>query len=1354
MESCLNFTSQLYKRAYTQPCSFAILVLLTLLSSATELRAATVTATWNPNPEVNIAGYQLSYGTKSGSYTTTIDVGKVTSTTLTLADGTTYYFAVRAYNTTGLISSYSAEASVTTSAAAGSSTAPSISNVTPTSGAAGVSVTITGSNFGSTKGTSTVTFNGVAATPTSWSATSIGVPVPSGATTGNVVVTVGSVASNGLAFTVTTTTAAPSLTSLSPVSGAVGTAVTIAGSNFGSTKGTSTVTFNGVAGTPTIWSATSIVVPVPSGTATGNVVVTVGGVASNGQTFTVTTSGSPVSIGFVQRNYATPQSPTASVSVPFTSAQSAGNLNVVAVGWNDSTQTVQSVKDSNGNIYVRAVGPTVLSGQLSQSIYYAPNIASASAGANTVTVTFSGAAAFPDVRVAEYRGVDPTNPYDGGIGATGTSTTSDSGTLTTTASSDLLVGANMVTNVTNSAGTGYTSRVITSPDADILEDRVVTAAGSYNATAPVSGGSWVMQLAAFRAASGTSSPVPSLTSLSPANGAVGTVVTIAGSNFGSTKGTSSVMFNGTAGTPTSWSATSIVVPVPSGATTGNVVVTVGGVASNALTFTVTSTTTPSLTSLSPTSGTVGTVVTIAGSNFGSTKGTSSVTFNGTAATPTSWSATSIVVPVPSGATTGNVVVTVGGVASNGRTFTVTTAAPSLTSLSPTSGAVGTVVTIAGSNFGSTKGTSSVTFNGTVATPTSWSATSIVAPVPSGATTGSVVVTVGGVASNGQTFTVTSTTPSVTTLSPTSGAVGTAVTITGSNFGSTKGTSSVTFNGTVATPTSWSATSIVAPVPSGATTGNVVVTVGGVASNGQPFTVTTPVSISFVQRNYATPQSPTATVAVPYTAAQSAGNLNVVAVGWNDSTSTVQSVKDSKGNVYLRAVGPTVLSGQLSQSIYYAANIGSAAAGANTVTVTFSGAASFPDVRIAEYRGLDPASPFDGGVGATGTSTTSNSGALTTTGANELLIGANMVTWVTSAAGTGYTSRVITSPDGDILEDRVVTTAGSYNATAPLSGGSWVMQIVAFRAASGSVTATALMSAAAAPPEVANDSSRASDYDGDNRSDLAVFTPSSGKWAVLQSSSNYMNSFSLTLGASTDVPVPGDYDGDGKADVAIFTPSTGNWTVLKSSSAFASKMSTTWGVSGDVPVPGDYDGDQKTDFAVFRPSTGEWLLTLSATQTTKTIVLGAPGDQPVAGDYDGDGLTDPGVFTPSTGTWTVLTSSSNFASRLTGKVGVSSDLLVPGDYDGDGRTDMAVYRASTGSWLILGSATGFGTTRTVTLGSSGDIPVPGDYDADGVTDVATYRPSTGQWSIVKSSDGSTLTSVWGTSGSDVPLPKHP
>lgn len=56
---------------------------------------------------------------------------------------------------------------------------------------------------------------------------------------------------------------------------------------------------------------------------------------------------------------------------------------------------------------------------------------------------------------------------------------------------------------------------------------------------------------------------PSLTSLPPANGPVGTSVTITGTNFGATQGPSTVSLNGAAATPTSWSATSILVAVPS-----------------------------------------------------------------------------------------------------------------------------------------------------------------------------------------------------------------------------------------------------------------------------------------------------------------------------------------------------------------------------------------------------------------------------------------------------------------------------------------------------------------------------------------------------------------------------------------------------------------------------------------------------------------------------------------------------------------------------------------------------------------------------------------------------------------------
>src|SRR4029077_11273760 len=132
--------------------------------------------------------------------------------------------------------------------------------------------------------------------------------------------------------------------------------------------------------------------------------------------------------------------------------------------------------------------------------------------------------------------------------------------------------------------------------------------------------------------------------------------------------------------------------------------------------------------------------------------------------------------------------------------------------------------------------------------------SIVVPVPAGGTTGTVVGTVGGLASNGPSFTVagpsalqslSAESPPRRSLSPTTGPVGTSVTVAGTNFGATQGTSTVKFNGTTATPTSWAATSIVGPAPTGATTGSVVVTVGGVTSKGMPFTVkadTTPPSV--------------------------------------------------------------------------------------------------------------------------------------------------------------------------------------------------------------------------------------------------------------------------------------------------------------------------------------------------------------------------------------------------------------------------------------------------------------------------------------------------------------------------------
>jgi hypothetical protein len=161
---------------------------------------------------------------------------------------------------------------------------------------------------------------------------------------------------------------------------------------------------------------------------------------------------------------------------------------------------VSSVTDSRGNGYALAVGPTKATG-LTSAIYYAKNIAG---GSNAVTVTFNGTAAYPNVNVLEYSGLDRANPLDVSAAASGNGTTANSGSATTTSANELIVGAGNPTSVFTGAGSGFSNRVING-FGGVSEDRVVSNSGSYNATAALTLGVWVMQMAAFR----TSAPPPS-----------------------------------------------------------------------------------------------------------------------------------------------------------------------------------------------------------------------------------------------------------------------------------------------------------------------------------------------------------------------------------------------------------------------------------------------------------------------------------------------------------------------------------------------------------------------------------------------------------------------------------------------------------------------------------------------------------------------------------------------------------------------------------------------------------------------------------------------------------------------------
>jgi hypothetical protein len=282
-----------------------------------------------------------------------------------------------------------------------------------------------------------------------------------------------------------------------------------------------------------------------------------------------------------------------------------------------------------------------------------------------------------------------------------------------------------------------------------------------------------------------------------------------------------------------------------------------------------------------------------------------------------------------------------------------------------------------------------------------------------------------------------------------------------------------------------------------------------------------------------------------------------------------------------------------------------------------------------------------------------------------------------------------------------------------------------------------------------------DFDGDTKTDIAVYRPTTGVWWILKSSTNFTTSSSNQWGASTDVPVTGDFDGDGKADPAVYRPSTGEWWILKSSTSFTTNSVYQWGESTDIPVSADFDGDGKTDVAVYRPSTGTWWIRQSSTNFTTYVSYqwGVSTDIPVPGDYDGDGKSDLAVYRPATGVWWILKSSTNLMTYATYQWGQAGDTPVMGDYDGDGKTDISVYRPTTGTWYIMKSSTNFAAYAAYQWGQAGDTPVMGDYDGDGKADVTVYRPASGVWYILKSSTNFTnyFATQWGLS-TDIPVLK--
>jgi hypothetical protein len=142
-----------------------------------------------------------------------------------------------------------------------------------------------------------------------------------------------------------------------------------------------------------------------------------------------------------------------------------------------------------------------------------------------------------------------------------------------------------------------------------------------------------------------------------------------------------------------------------------------------------------------------------------------------------------------------------------------------------------------------------------------------------------------------------------------------------------------------------------------------------------------------------------------------------------------------------------------------------------------------------------------------------------------------------------------------------------------------------------------------------------DFDGDLVTDHAVVRPNGGvlEWYVLKSRHKFTAPAvtAMVFGLAGDKPVPADYDGDGRTDIAVWRPSDGTWYYIKSSNGQFTFFQ--FGTNGDIPQPSDKDGDKKADFVVFRqsatPGQTNWFTWRSLTNSFQAEPWGQLGDVP-------------------------------------------------------------------------------------------------------------------------------------------------
>ncbi|MEM7153981.1 MAG: IPT/TIG domain-containing protein [Myxococcota bacterium] len=820
----------------------------------------TVTSTVAPqvdgfDPATGSAGTMVTVTGSGFTGTTSVSFGGVVASSFAVSLDTQLVAFVASGSPSGPVAVTNTEDTDTSSDDFEILAPPSIDGFSPSSGEPGDSVTISGSDLADP---TSVTFgaNRTAVEVSSSSDSEIVAVVPSGMTDGTIQVTTagGSVPSDD-SFSVLSV-AAPTIDGFDPTEGGVGTNVTLSGSNF---TGATAVDFGGVQAVGfNVVSDSEITVLVPAQAVDGEIgVENTEGYIQSDSTFEV------VALPYITNFSPTTGSEGDSVTLTGTGLDGAtvhfGNSSVEAeIDSSSDTELVVLVPSGAGSgvLTAQTSGGTTPSGGSFTVISAAAPVVS------SVSPTSGPAGTEVELQGSDFTGV--TGVSFGGVDATAFTIDSDT-QLQVTVPVSAQTGSITVTNSVDETSSDDTFTVDAAPSLDSFSPEsgamgdVVTLSGSgLSTTRSVRFGSqsasWEVlsdsQVQCWVPSGATSAPItvtntdnapavsdddftvtaadaPAVTSISPDNGGVGTLVTVSGSGF---TGVTGVDFDGTDASFTVASDSQLTTFVPSDADSGPINVTNSVGSDSSSDFTVVPP--PSIDDFSPGSGEAGTSVTVEGSNL---SGTTQVTLGG-GGTPAEFEVVDdgeLTVTVPSGAVDGPIAVkTPGGGMMSDDDFSVdSSASPTIDGFSPASGGVGTQVTIAGSNF---TGTTSVTFNETTTSFTVTSDAQLSVRVPDGATTGPITVTnTEDTADSSDDFEVAAA-PVVTGFNPPEGYAGDSVTLTGSNF---DGTLVVQFNGTGALFTVTDSTSISTTVPEGATNGPIsVTTAGGTDPSPSDFTV--------------------------------------------------------------------------------------------------------------------------------------------------------------------------------------------------------------------------------------------------------------------------------------------------------------------------------------------------------------------------------------------------------------------------------------------------------------------------------------------------------------------------------------